>query len=461
MPGKCFYPPGVTQHELDAFVAAHPEEQATVMGARTIVRRADYSALSRDLAALRRYPVLDVLHPELGDHLRALARTRPAHAFYAVPYPVAYPDSFLAVYRLLRRAATAVAPEDAEFAGYLHARARDLLANDYEAGDASWVTGRFRHLNAQIGAYETYEDELLGVKASHALSLMIADSARSAKVREATRGLQDFENSLPIATHKRVKEDLPVGVYDVIADFGQARGGNTATILPNESLYARRYGRTILLRRNIMTDPGITARARRTWEAAVAAPHRGDWSADGSFQRTLWHELGHYLGVDRDRRGRDLDPVLLELSGTLEEMKADLVSLYLAPALRKRGYYSDRDVRTLYGAGVLRMLLKNRPRPDETYGVMQLMQMNWFLDKGALTFDPAGKLVIHWERYPAAVSSLLGQVLELQWNGDHGAARRFVDRWTTWDDRHVRLAAAMKAAETSRFTLVHYAALGE
>ena len=35
----------------------------------------------------------------------------------------------------------------------------------------------------------------------------------------------------------------------MIADFGQARGGNTATILPNESYLARRYGRTILLAR--------------------------------------------------------------------------------------------------------------------------------------------------------------------------------------------------------------------
>ena len=33
-----------------------------------------------------------------------------------------------------------------------------------------------------------------------------------------------------------IREDIPVGVYDVIADFGQSRGGNTASILPNEAL---------------------------------------------------------------------------------------------------------------------------------------------------------------------------------------------------------------------------------
>ena len=36
--------------------------------------------------------------------------------------------------------------------------------DDYESGDAAWVTGHFKNLNAQIGSYETYDDELYGVK---------------------------------------------------------------------------------------------------------------------------------------------------------------------------------------------------------------------------------------------------------------------------------------------------------
>jgi hypothetical protein len=66
-----------------------------------------------------------------------------------------------------------------------------------------------------------------------------------------------------------VREDIPVGVYDVVADFGQARGGNTATILPNESYLARRYGRTILLRANIMRDPNIFESTEHSFAAAV------------------------------------------------------------------------------------------------------------------------------------------------------------------------------------------------
>jgi hypothetical protein len=85
--------------------------------------------------------------------------------------------------------------------------------------------------------------------------------------------LQALEDSLPYEHHKKVREDIPVGVYDVIADFGQARGGNTATILPNESYLARRYGRTILLRANIMRDQNIFG-ATSTLGGALSVKNR-------------------------------------------------------------------------------------------------------------------------------------------------------------------------------------------
>ena len=177
-------------------------------------------------------------------------------------------------YALLNEAADAVAKDDEEFARYLRNRARDLLSNDYESGDAAWVTGRFKNLNAQIGSYETYDDELYGVKTFFAFSLLSTRGQETTALRQAMRGLQALEDSLPYDHHKKIREDIPVGVYDVVADFGQSRGGNTATILPNESYLARRYGRTILLRANIMREPNIFEGTSRTWEAAIGAEQK-------------------------------------------------------------------------------------------------------------------------------------------------------------------------------------------
>jgi hypothetical protein len=246
----------------------------------------------------------------------------------------------------------------------------------------------------------------------------------------------------------------------VIADFGQARGTNTASILPNDARLVGRYGRTILMRRNLLLHPTLVENSRDNWRAATDPAHHAEFDPEGGFQRVLWHEIGHYLGPDRDVQGRSLDLALTEAAGTYEEMKADLVSLFCANSLRRSGYYDERGLRGVYAAGIGRVLLKTRPRRDQAYGTMQLMQMNWYLEHGLLAFDPATKkLRIRYERYHDVVASLLKEVLALQHAGDRAAADRFIDRWATWDDRHAALAAAMRAVEKSRFRLVRYAAL--
>src|SRR5438876_435449 len=176
----------------------------------------------------------------------------------------------------------------------------------------------------------------------------------------------------------------------------------TTKSLPNESYLARRYGRTILLRANIMREPNIFEGTSRTWEAAIAPAHKNDLTSDGNFYRTLWHEVGHYLGVDQTKDGRDLDIALQDDASALEEMKADLVSLFVAEALHKQGYYTDGRLRSVYAGGILRVLQNVKPRRDQPYQTMQLMQWNFFLENTLLTFENA-RLRIHYERYHAVV----------------------------------------------------------
>src|SRR5258706_12141714 len=386
VPGKNIYPWGVTKEEIETYLNAHPEKREEIMGLRTVVRTANSLNADSDLAKLRRYPVLDTLHPGLSAELEMIqgGKARPGmmlarQGFYAVPYSVAYAHELIKAYGLLNDAANALQKDDEEFAGFLRNRARDLLSDDYESGDAAWVTGHFKNLNAQIGSYETYDDELFGVKTFFAFSLLATRQQETTALRQAMKGLQALEDSLPYDHHKKVREDIPVGVYDVIADFGQARGANTATILPNESYLARRYGRTILLRANIMREPNIFEGTSRSFAAAVGEDQAKALTSDGNFYRTLWHEVGHYLGVDRTKDGRDLDQALQDDASALEEMKADLVSLFVAEALHKQGYYNDEVFKSVYAGGILRVLPNNKPRRDQPYNTMQLMQWNFFL----------------------------------------------------------------------------------
>ena len=460
-PGKNVYPWDLTEQEFQTFLAANAGERRALTHLRSVVRRADSANVARDLAALTRHRSLDTLHPGLRAKLLALAQAPNRRVLYAVPYSVAYADEMIKAHRLLHEAAAAVESDDLEFARFLRNRARDLLTDDYEAGDAAWIKGKFKRLNAQIGAYETYDDELTGTRAFYSLSLLAVRSEESAALRKALQGIQAIEDSLPIDRHRRVVEDIPVGVYDVIADFGQSRGGNTATNLPNEPYLAERYGSIILLRANIMRDADIFGGSNRLFQTAVAPAFHSHLTADANFYRTLWHEVGHYLGPDVTRDGRDFDAAFGADASLLEEMKADLVSLFAGRELRARGYFTDGQLQSHYASGILRVLQNNRPRREQPYNMMQVMQWNWFLDRGVLRFDQAtGKMSIDYGRYHAAVSDLLKEVLAVQDAGDKGRVTTFIDRWGAWDEAlHGRIAASLREQARYRFRLFEYAAL--
>jgi hypothetical protein len=456
-PARNVYPRDATVEQIDKFLTGQPLQRAEILGERSVVRRATQANLAMDSAALKRFALVRELHPGWTERLQALTKRVSPDAFYAVPYSIAYADELTRAFALLMRAADKIQPADAEFSRYLRNRARDLVSDDYEAGDASWVTGRFVRLNAQIGSYETYDDALYGMKAFHSMSILLRDEAATKQLREALGGLQAIEDALPYEKHKRVREDIPVGVYDVIADFGQARGINTATILPNDALFSRRYGRTILLRANLLKNPVLFASDERVWRAATTDTHANDLAPEGNLQRTLWHEVGHYLGPDRDQQGRPLDEALANYADAMEEMKSDLVSLF---ALHRMQHPS---LRAIQASGIRRTLQNVKPRTDQPYQTMQLVQFNWFLERGLLRADPAtARLMVDYDRYLATIESLLKEVLRLQYAGDKDAVGAFFKQWTTWaPELHEKLAERVRAAQGARFRIVRYGALGE
>lgn len=455
------YPADSTKEEIDKFLAANPEMRDEILGERTVVRRQTAANLQRDLGKLRQFAVLDTLHPNLKTRLQNALKKPDAKAFYAVPYSIAYADELVRAHGLLNEAADLVQKDDSEFAGYLRNRSRDLLTDDYESGDAAWVTARFKHLNSQIGSYETYDDTFYSVKTFFSFNVLYTRQPETANLGKALQGLQRLEDSLPYNNHKKVKEDISVGIYDIVADYGQSRGGNTATILPNEALYARRYGRTIMIRSNILQNKDIFDANLKAWQVAVAPEFKNDLTPEGSFYYTLWHEVGHYLGVDRTKDNRDLDDALEENSNTLEEMKSDLVSLYVAEALQKQGYYTKEQLRNVYASGIRRVLQTVQPRRTQPYQTMQLMQWNFFMENGLLKFDgKTQRLEIDYGKYHDVVGKLLEKVLDVQYQGDKAASDRFIDQYAKWDESlHGAIAKNIRDQQQYRFRLFKYAAI--
>jgi hypothetical protein len=160
--------------------------------------------------------------------------------------------------------------------------------------------------------------------------------------------------------------------------------------------------------------------------------------------------------------GQQFDDVFGPDASLLEEMKADLVSLFSAKELNRRGYYTEDQLRAVYASGISRTLQNNKPRREQPYNMMQLMQWNWFLDRGVLTYDAkTRKMAIDYERYHQAVADLLKEVIGLQEGGTDGAAKAFIERWSKWDENlHGRIAENIRTQQRYRFRLFDYAGVG-
>ncbi len=460
-PGKNVYPQGMTSDELNPFLETRPDLAAELLDVRTVVLASTDENIAHDLMVLKRFPLLDGMHPGLKQHLRRLQKGKDDAAWYALPYSVRWAPDIMQAYELINAAAEDVKTEDPDLSAYLSLRARDIISDNYEAGDAAWVKGRFRHLNAQIGSYEVYPDALYGVKSFFSLNVLVRDVEKSNELSASLGGLQAIQDSLPVGAGRKIQQDIPVGVYNIIADFGQSRGGNTASILPNDSNHTRKYGRTILLRYNIMANPKLFEGKQESFQAAVKAEHADDLTIDGAFYRTLWHEVGHYLGVDKTADGGDLNEALSPWGSHYEELKADLVSGFTSAHLNTTGKMDDTVYRSVQAASVLRVLQKNQPRTEQPYNTMQLMQMNYFLEKGFLSFDPSdSSLEIHYEHYHQAISEMLNDVLSIQLEGDSLKAGKYIEKYATWTpELHGKLAQRLRDASTYRFLTVRYKAL--
>jgi hypothetical protein len=457
--GKNVYPWAIERDEVEAWLDAHPEDRDSLLHLHTAVRRATPENLNRDLAALRTHPALDLLHPGLrvGLEARLAKASDDGRGLYAVPYSVAWPDSILEASNHLSRAAQAIVDENADLAAFLGLRARDLLADDHEAGDAAWIRGELGRLDAVVGAYETYDDDLYGAKGFFDVSLYLRDEPATVKLRAALADLPQVEAAMPYESNHAVRSDIPAGSYDILAAFG---GGKTtgAEILPNDPNLMRKYGRKILVRRNLYTHPDSFARAQSRWKAVIDPSQHDELNAEGRYEQVVWHEIGHYLGPETARDGRLIEELLQEDAAPIEELKAELASQFAAHELRDRGHLTDADVMGLAAGAILASLRPVKPLRSQPYPTLWLMEFNWFLDQGLLVYEDGG-LLINWSRHAEAVTSMLRRTLEIQDHGSKAEAAAFIAEYSRWDERHERLAAAMRSAEKYRFALPVYGLL--
>ena len=453
-PGGAMYPRGVEGDAVRAFADARPEWRDELLAACTIVRATTPDNLRRDLRTLRRYPALAGTHPGLQEHLERLAaggaRAATEDPFYAPGYAVAWPEQTMAIAQHLREASRAIADEDEDLAAFLRLRSLGMLADDVEVGDAAWVRGSFRNLDVVVGPWETYDDGVLGKRASHGLGLLAMHEASTSEIRHWTAHVDEIDAALAYDGPRRHAEKVPMASYDLLAVFGAARNVLAET-LPNDADVTRRYGRRILMRRNFAEDQKGFANTRARYGAVMDPAEVDELTVESDFTQTVGHELAHYVGPDTHADGRKFADALGEDADIVEELKAEVMSFFIAAFLERAGEIDADRRRGVLASLVHAGLRNNPPLRSQTYPVVRTMYLNRFLADGVVVRH-GDRYALDHERALEAVPPYVAEIVALQTRGSRQDVAAYIDRWAAWGEDNRRIAALMLGASLYRYS---------
>jgi hypothetical protein len=362
-------------------------------------------------------------------------RRDPAGRFIAVPYSQEYQQELALAASLLREAATLT--REPSLQHYLRTRAEAFLSNDYYASDVAWME-LDAAIEPTIGPYEVYEDELFNFKAAFEAFITVRDADETARLRTFSSHLQALEDALPIDPryrNPRVGSLTPIRVVNVIFTAGDAnRGVQTAAFnLPNDERVIREKGSKSVMLRNvqeakfrIVLEP--IARRALTPSAQAAV------SFDAFFTHILLHELMHGLGphdITVNGRSTTVRKELRESYSAIEEAKADVSGLWALQRLVDQGHVPPAIGRSMYSTFLASMFRSLRFGINEAHGRGVAIQLNHFLDTGAVVVDDTGRFEVVDQRIRDAVTSLTSEIMTLQAEGRYDRAVRLIERLGT------------------------------
>ncbi len=173
----------------------------------------------------------------------------------AVPYHVEYKPWLTGAAAALREAA-ALSPDKA-FANFLRLRAEALLTDDYYKSDIAWLELENPKFDIIFAPYETYLDDLLGVKTSYGTAVMIRNDAESASLDTFKKYVPEIQDALPLAPEDRPSmqgKSTPMEVMDTPFRAGDLRHGYQAVAdnLPNDPRIHQEKGTKKIFFKNFM-----------------------------------------------------------------------------------------------------------------------------------------------------------------------------------------------------------------
>ncbi|MBW1871448.1 MAG: peptidase, partial [Deltaproteobacteria bacterium] len=398
--GATFYPADMTKQEFAKWIETHPQDKKSFQNWFSIIERK-------------------------GDSL------------VAVPYSSYYKTRLVEAARLLKEAAELVGNKS--FKKFLLSRADAFLSNEYTQSDIDWMDVQDSDLEATIGPYEVYEDNLFNYKAAFESFITLRDPIQSKNLAKIGGYITQLEKNLPILDqYKNFNrgQKSPIVVADLIYSAGDTRAGvqTLAFNLPNDETVRELKGSKKVMLKNI-SRAKFDNILKPIAGVVLAENQRQYLSFDAYFNHTLMHEMSHGLGPGRIMHKGEKVPVnlvLRELYSTIEEAKADVLGVYNTFFMIEKGELPasmQNQCLVTFLAGVFRSV---RFGAHEAHGRANLIAFNYLIEKGAYKFDAEAKCYsVDLTAAPAAFKDLATDILMLQALGDYSGTKDFIEKYAS------------------------------
>jgi hypothetical protein len=397
-PGHELYPKGMTRAQIERYVAQHPASKAAIYSPYTVVEKRNGLLVT-------------------------------------TPYHVRYKQFLEPMARDLRDAATL--SSDPAFAKFLRLRADALLTDNYYASDLAWLDLQSPKIDIIFAPYETYLDDLLGVKTSYGASVLIRNEEESQKLAVYQKYVPEIQEALPVdAAAKPSKRGhlTPMEVMDAPYRAGDLRHGYQAVAdnLPNDPKIHQEKGTKKIFFKNFMdarVDDVILPIAQILMRQDQAAKASGE----GYLASTLLHEISHELGPTFARRGGkqvDIREAIGPAYSGLEEAKADVTGMFGLKWLVDHGALAKDRLPEYYASYVAGLFRTLRFGTGEAHGRAEMMEFNYLQENHALAITN-GKYVIDYARMPAVLEQLCKRLLEFEDAGDRAGTEAWFTKYDT------------------------------
>jgi hypothetical protein len=410
-PGRGFYPANLTRAQIEQFVQQHPDRKKAIYDQFTIVR----------------------WH---GGDLET------------VPYHIAYRTFLEPAGRDLRAAANLSGYPS--FANFLRLRADALLSDNYFASDLAWLKLKNPKVDVIFAPYETYMDDLLGVKGSYGAAVMVRDERNSKKLDVFAKYVPQIQDALPLPAEDRPSKhglETPMEVVDALFRAGDLAHGYQAVAdnLPNDPRVHEQAGSKKIFFKNFMdarVNYVIVPLARKLMEPEQAVKV----TSDGYMVGTVMHEICHGLGpaFSRTSAGKvEIGRAIGPLQSSVEEAKADVTGMFALQWLVDHDVLPKKSLAEYYASYVADLFRSARFGEAEDHALAEMMEFNYLLEQHALIRDRRGRYAIDYEKMPSAMSNLTKEMLEIEATGDRQRAEAWFAKYGQMPDH---LKAALKTA---------------